>query len=367
MNRYNQDSLRLLLIRLDRYPSWEDTLGMDIDNSLLNPRDVYHSSHIKDTHWLKEDSLTILDALESTTNGMLNPQVFNKLETIPPKHPYYEWRIFIYLLEALYTGGRDRAKALYHQIPKNHILHNLDFLFDQNMISSKAGSKLLSELTEPQDDVLSALQQIEEAALSGFEDLFFESFQYVVDKLIDDNYEQIQRLTLRALHLVITEDLQCDDIYPYVQNIFGKSEGNRLIALSLVPYDLEGSILFLIQSLTHYIREGQELESIEEGLNYLLSLCTELGPESLSDEEFREHLRILLNILARELISEFGSKWTTLEHAMDIEDSLTSIGDLIKWDGPPLLKRIEIIEKKDKPVPVKESPVTEPTKQLELF
>jgi len=348
MIKHQYDSLKILLRRIDRLDTPQREISLGLQKVLTDPRSLLQSPSLREGHWLKEDSLIVLDALEAVTNGMENPRALEALESLTEDHPLYYWKQVIQALHRFYKKDHTEALSLLEGIPETHRLSRLKKILlpilkpGTSLQYTRREQAFLDHLVETSEEISHLLQQLEEGALSGFEDIFYDSFRLLIDQLYKDYPRQAGALALWALQTVQEEDLHCDDIFSYLQERFGKGEGCRLIALSLMEQDLEGALLFWIQGITHKLREGLSEALLDQGLLYLLEIYEALLGSEPPDEETQEHIRILLSLLVKELIQHNPQRWDRLNQTLQIEDTLRVLGETVQWSGKlPLFRQEE--------------------------
>ena len=95
------------------------------------------------------------------------------------------------------------------------------------------------------------LEQVQEALITGMEELFLTLLPTALEALVKVDLEAAGQLSLWSLAQLEKYDLDYRELFALLKQFWGDSEGSRLIALGLIPLDLEAAILYWMGFLNH--------------------------------------------------------------------------------------------------------------------
>jgi hypothetical protein len=209
------------------------------------------AEHLADSHPLKRQAILVMDALESVTNGMENPDVFDKLDDIPRESPFHAWISLVSALRAFYHGDPEEMVRKLDEIPPetppkvlSRVLLHLSSLDLREGPLTGIEQRLVQSVENPGGLISETLLQISEALESNREEIFSDAVAYLAKELYVTMPEISKRLFLWALAAQREKGWDDDILAAYGKLIFGIPESERLLALSYFDTAPEAALLY---------------------------------------------------------------------------------------------------------------------------
>ncbi|MFQ3619476.1 MAG: hypothetical protein SNJ78_00890 [Spirochaetales bacterium] len=218
-----------------------------------------------------DEMLTILDALESITNGMEQPGLQEKLQQIPPSSPLRPYVDLIFAIQAYYKG---EVKAVSHYLlsipdssPPARLKPLLFYLCHLTDIPPEG--KVEKELVKALQYHKSVLETTAEEALTslqaGIEEAFSDSMAYLIRELYVKQPTLAQKTTLWVLQQMHLQGWEGSLFKQHLKMIVGELECLRLQALHAFYHAPSEGFTFwyryIIRLLQNGNREEQEIEA----------------------------------------------------------------------------------------------------------
>lgn len=230
------------------------------------------AEHLSDDHPLKQQAFLVLDALESVTNGMENPDVFVKLDTIPPSSSFAPWVSLIYAIQAFYRNSPKDVLSELSSIPRESAPYRLVPLLltlsgntPAQLPARKIEKQILEQVENTGGILIETMEQAGQAIADGQTEIFSDSIAFLIKELTG-TYPDISRKTaLWALQTLKTRDADMDIFEDNLRLIFGDLETSRLKALSLMelsPREAFTSwVYYTVLLLEENLRSEEEIEA----------------------------------------------------------------------------------------------------------
>ncbi len=259
--------------------------GLSIDNLMLGL--FTNAERFTDGHPLRKQAIVVLDALESVTNGMENPDVDGLLEELPADSPFLPWRDLIRALKAFYRGDAAGMKEHLDAIPASsppkaleRLLLHLSGVRPAEARLGRVEREIIANIRAERGPMVDAVSQITEALAVDNEAGFSDSVAFVVKELYVGEPETAKRLALWAMERIDGKETGSALFRGHMKLIFGEQEARRLAALSLMDRDPEGSLASWIRYFVGFL-EGP-LPKLEEAAA-LFEICRHLAEKSRSE------------------------------------------------------------------------------------
>ncbi len=215
---------------------------------LINPLHVTNSALLPEEHPLKIQGYIILDAFESVTNGMENPQALGDLETIDHRSVFYPWKLLVLGLKAFYSGDDTTCRQLLGQIPQDcDALHRLASDFIKEIYSPH--KRFFKEVWSLPPVFRDTLEQLEASATVETQDIFLEILeestrlwqkQQDFDKIVFGTW---------VIRLTHSGDLDLRAVIRSLMKTLGLYCAEQSVALALYRESIETAVLFYARSL----------------------------------------------------------------------------------------------------------------------
>lgn len=257
---------------------------LSIDNLILGV--FTNAERFTDDHPLKKQAVIVIDALESTTNGMENPDVDGLLEELPADSPFLPWRDLVHALKAFYRGELAKMAEHLEAIPASappkkleRLLLHLSGLVPAEGRFGRAEREIIGNIRANGGPMSDAVAQITEALDLESEEILADSVAYVARELYGKEPETAKRLALWALEHIGGREMGPSLIRGHLELIFGGLESRRLVALSLMDRDPEESLVFWLRYFVGYL--SGPLPKPEDAAA-LCEICLHLADKSQS-------------------------------------------------------------------------------------
>jgi hypothetical protein len=236
---------------LKRYP--EDVLKpgtrahQELKKKLSNPLHLTSLTILNEDHPLKIQGYIVLDAFESVTNGMEDPQAFVELQKISDDSVFYPWKLFILGLKAFYSEMDKECEFYLRQIESDSALYPFcqDFLMDIQSPQKKFFQQLWSIPTSYKE----SLEQIESTAYPETQDYYFEAIQEASQCW--KNRSEHEKIVFCQWLVGLSEQRGIDlkETIKILVKFFGRYVAQQGAAYALVETSLEPAFLFFARSL----------------------------------------------------------------------------------------------------------------------
>ncbi|SRR6056297_789240 len=297
----------------------------ELKTLITTPHLYRNATHFKLPEGIAEESIIVSDALESVTNGMYNPEILNRLQTITPESPFYPWKCAVPAILAFYQSDRDNMLQLLEKIPDTSppaalkaILQRLGTKETEIQLNS-ASSALVEAVREDQGFLGSAIEQLQEYLDSQLEEAFSETSMLLVQDLLSSYPQAARRLALWSMKTAAEQEYDLSFFLGRFEAMFGEVEGLRLTAIALHPVEPDVSILFWLRFTIGHLSSG--LVSQTE-LAAILFLVGDIIKELKSDGTFEqlvdthEYSRGLTS-LVNKLVDEVQLHFQNLEYPLE--------------------------------------------------
>ena len=215
-----------------------------------------NAKRLADNHPLKRQAFIVLDALESVTNGMENPEVYEFLASIPEDSSLTPWKLLVYALKAYYRGDygemAERLEAIVEASPPkalSRLLLHLAGLRDAEKALGRVEREIAKALRGESSPVTEAIAQVNEALEADNEAAFSDSVAFLIKELYGSNPDTSKSLALWALELLAEREMNRLILQEHLFLIFGEAEAQRMISLSLINRNPEEALAFWVKYL----------------------------------------------------------------------------------------------------------------------
>ncbi len=282
---------------------------------LNDPGILDRSSLLADDAPLKKEAQIIIDAFESVTNGMENPEALSSINEIDNNSVLASWKFITLAIKAFYK--RDYRKMLHfiHKIEDNTPPKKLGILLlhlseKERIVAPDNAQKRFIELIQKDRSIFQSTRDLIEDALSNdMEELFIETTILLVREVKRKDAETAKRIALWSIGEAAAKDFSQTLFLRSYKNIFGQAESLRLFALALRTGEPDISILFWLQSLTARIRQGDTSRTVAAAYFQIISdeIDNALGNGimEIDDHDFREGFSSMILRLHQECSTYF--------------------------------------------------------------
>lgn len=300
-----------------------DTLSDLVRRSLDDPLAVERSPLLSDTHPLKREALAVTDSFEAVTNGMDNPEAYERLEAIGESSVFHPWKLLILAIRELYREDEEAMKEylrlIPHETPAALIAPFLQHISSGEPLGptcTEACGKLAKAVVTDNRLLESAIEQLHETLAAGLEDLFTETAVMIVKENIRGAADLTSRFTLWCIESLVRSELSPASFISRIKGLMPQAEVYRLTAVAMIDTDPDISLLFWIRFLLSRLHDKDiPLAETEEALEIMRELHDSIaeldrmnGDEP--DAEFTENLKGLLRNLYQELTALFPNRFT---------------------------------------------------------
>ncbi|MCX7787149.1 MAG: hypothetical protein N2442_05590 [Spirochaetes bacterium] len=186
-----------------------------------------------------ERIVTILDALESVTNGMENPGLLEQIKQISIDSPLRPYVDLIFALQAYYRKDPNTVDRFLKSIPDStppaRLKPLLSFLsgLSKNPPEGIVEKEIVKAILNRKSHLETALEEAELFLQQNHEESFSDSIAYLIRELYGKFPESSKQLTLWALEKAREKGWEGILLDGHLKMIFGDLEAHRLKAVSL--------------------------------------------------------------------------------------------------------------------------------------
>lgn len=288
-------------------------IARELSTLISDPRIFRYENLLMLPRRLEEESILIFDAFESVTNGMYDPEILRRLQSVKDDSAFAPWKYAILALLSFYQADRDNMLQLIGKIPRDTppalIGEALLFLTGIRTPEEPGGAvkKLLDLVGEDRTFIKSAVRQIEEYLETDLGDAFVETSILLLRELLPAHQEAARRLALWSIRTAADWDFDLSTYPSQLSALFGKSDGMRLTALALADTDPHLSILFWLRyAVSRTVENPAEESQISAVLSILADLCRTMKQDDFfhqfrADETYTRSLLSLIRKFQDEL------------------------------------------------------------------
>ncbi len=184
--------------------------------------------------------LTILDALESVTNGMENPGLLEQIKGIPMDSPLRPYVDLIFALQAFYRNDPKTVSqfldAISDSTPPARLKPLLSFLagLSKDPPEGIVEKEIVKAIQNRKSHLETALEEAELFLKQNQEESFSDSIAYLIRELYGKFPESSKQLALWALEKTQEKGWEGSLLDGHLKMIFGELEANRLKAVSFL-------------------------------------------------------------------------------------------------------------------------------------
>lgn len=215
--------------------------------------------------------ITILDALESVTNGMENPGLLEQIKDIPPRSSLRPYVDIVFALQAYYGQNPARVQHYVTSIPDGsppaRLKHLLSFLagLTKEPPEGTVDREILKALKQRKSYLETALEEAEQFLRQDHEESFSDSIAYLIRELYGRFPEVSKQLTLWAWEKIQEKGWDGSLLDEHLKMIFGDLEARRIKALYSLHSGRSGAFYnwtsFLMKLLHTEARNEQVVEA----------------------------------------------------------------------------------------------------------
>lgn len=234
----------------------------ELIKEINDPGILDRSSILADNAPLKKEAQIVIDAFESVTNGMENPEALENLYKLDDSSVLASWKYITLAIKAFYSHNYKSMLDFLENIEENTPPKKLGIMLlhlsglKEIPSPDRIQKKFISQIQQDRSILLSAREQIADALSSGMEELFIETTILFVREMKSRYPEAAEKLALWSIRQASMRDFSQSLFLSSYKMIFGKVKGLRLFALALKDTEPDISILFWLQSLIAQLRQG---------------------------------------------------------------------------------------------------------------
>ena len=239
----------------------------ELMTALNDPAILDRSSLLADDAPLKKEAQIIIDAFESVTNGMENPEAISNLDKISNESVLAPWKFITLAIKSFYTQDYSSMDAFLQNIDEDTHPYQLGLMLlhlsGKKKISSlgKAKKRFILLIQEDRSIFQSTRDLLEDALANNMEELFIETAVLLVREIKRKDAEAAEKIALWSIREAAERDFSQTLFLRNYKLIFGQADGLSLFALALGSIEPDISILFWLQSLTSRLRRGDAFRS----------------------------------------------------------------------------------------------------------
>ncbi len=194
-----------------------------------------------------EQMVTILDALESVTNGMENPGLLERIKDISKESPLRPYVDLIFALQSYYRNDPQKVGQFLQSIPDNSPPSRLKPLISflagltDSPPDGKVEQEIIRTILKRKSSLEIALEETELFLQKNQEESFSDSIAYLIRELYGKFPESSKQLTLWAWEKVHERSWQGSLLDDHLKMIFGEMEATRLKALYFLHSGQQGA------------------------------------------------------------------------------------------------------------------------------
>ena len=239
----------------------------ELMTALNDPAILDRSTLLADDAPLKKEAQIIIDAFESVTNGMENPEAISNLDKISSESVLSPWKFITLAIRSFYNQDYSSMNTFLKDIDEDTPPYQLGLMLlhlsGRKDISSpdKAQKRFIRLIQKDRSIFQSTRDLLEDALANNMEELFIETAVLLVREIKRKNAETAEKIALWSIREAAERDFSQTLFLSSYKLIFGQADGLRLFALALGPVEPDISILFWLQSLTSRLRRGDAFRS----------------------------------------------------------------------------------------------------------
>ena len=284
------------------------TLKSELNKNLIDPGILERSKRTSEE--LRKEARTVLDAFESITNGMYNPEVSKLLNRIPEDSLLSLWKELIFAIHAFYEKNFIEMEIRLDKIDSNSALSMfkpiLLHLSGKNQVSvTNTKQKIfIDNIIKDRSFIRSVIKEIIESLEYDMEDLFLETANLMLMDLNRNYKDPAYRFAIWSIETASEYKYSPTDLIATCKKIFGNTLAYRLTAIAMEKEEPDISLLFWIQSLISRLK-SKDLTLDETGAYFTIfsRLAGEL--KNSQDKFYLESLSGLIKNMKYGLDSKF--------------------------------------------------------------
>ncbi len=200
------------------------------------------AAHLSDDHPLVREAVSVMDALESVTNGMEDPDALERMEAVSCDSPLAPWADLVRALRAFYAGEHDRMKRLLGRIPRSEAPRRIErvllLLAGEDVPRESLGrveKDLVRDILGEDRLLTETLAEVEHAPDAGREETFSDSAAFLARELYAADPVSSKRLFLWALAALRKKGLDDGILRAHGNLIYGAAESEKLCGRGAAP------------------------------------------------------------------------------------------------------------------------------------
>lgn len=247
----------------------------------------------------QEQMVTILDALESVTNGMEYSGLLEQIKDIPMRSPLRPYVDLIFALHAYYRNDPSEVRQFLDSLPDDsppaRLKPLISFLtgLTEDPPKGKAQKEILKAIQKRKSNLETAIEETELYLQKNHEESFSDSVAYLIRELYGKFPDLSKQLTLWALKKIQENRWAGNLLHAHLKMILGELETSRLKALYLLHLGCREAFQawssFLMKLLLSEPRNEQTVEA-----TLLIWIYT-----GMQEQENSERVKNILDVLEK--------------------------------------------------------------------
>lgn len=237
----------------------KEKIKRELSSELPNPVFITNCDFIPNEHILKKEAWIISDAFEAVTNGMFSSELFEQLKTIRPNSLLTPWAVLTQAVEAFYAGSFQKVRAFSNSILKESAPYGFVSFFNKVMENDalpEEWKQLGSSVMDDKKELKSSLEQLNDAASAGMEDILLETAAMIIRDISREHPDTARKILMWCFDQLQEIDILPDKAADMAHALFGEVEGSRLTALSTLSYDQDRSLVYWLLTLQAYLKDN---------------------------------------------------------------------------------------------------------------
>ncbi len=282
-------------------------------NTIEDPAGIEALQRLSYSSQARIEARTVLDSLESVTNGMFNPEALESLEKLDANSIFYPWKLLIEALSAVYSRASDTEEHIARIPPGTppaklgKVLRRIAGLDTSTKLSPMEEAHC-QKVLRGNNSIMEVLDNLAGCLESGNEDAFADGTALAVkDVLLVDSAVAL-RVAAWAFDRALDLDFSVAVLVKRLSMVLPASEVQRLLALALLPEDPDLSLLAWIRSLLCYVNNGDAANvGVQERLRLIGEVASLAAETTRASQSGGDHDYLLsLEALTARMMSEIG-------------------------------------------------------------
>lgn len=284
------------------------TLRSELKQRLTDPGILERSERTSEK--LRIEARTVLDAFESVTNGMYNPEVLISLEGISADSLLSIWKDLIFAIHAFYEKDYIKMDQRLDKIDSKSALSMfkpilLHLSGKSHIQNSNSKQKIfIDNIIKDRSFIRSVITEIIESLEYNMENLFLETANLMLKDLNRNYKEPAYSFAIWSIETASSYKYSPTELITTCKNLFGNTLAYKLTAIAMEKEEPDISLLFWMQSLISRLK-SKDLALDETGAYFTIISRLAEQIKASQDKFYLESLDGLIKTIKYELDAKF--------------------------------------------------------------